>query len=49
MQDERLTIRVDSDLKARFKERAAVEGRTLAQVVIRALEQAAKRWVKPDA
>ena len=46
MKADTLTVRLDPDLKAFFKSRAEAEGRSVTQVVIRALEQAAKRWVK---
>jgi hypothetical protein len=46
MQDESLTIRIDSELKARLKERSVVEKRSVAYLVVRAIEAASKKWKK---
>ena len=44
---EALNIRIDPELKARLQERAVLEDRTLTQIVIKALTQAATRWNQP--
>ena len=44
MPDDRLHIRIGSALKRLFEERAEHERRSLTELVVRAMEQAAKRW-----
>ena len=46
MPDDRLHIRIDSDLKRLFEERAERERRSLTELVVRAMQQAAVRWAK---
>ena len=41
-----LTVRVDPALKADLQKRAATEKRTLSEIVVRCLSQAASRWEK---
>jgi hypothetical protein len=49
MQDAQLTVRLPADLKDQIQERAAAESKrgtrvTMANVVVRTMAQAAKRW-----
>lgn len=44
MQDDRLTIRLASDLKAKLAARADFESRSITEIVVKALTVAANRW-----
>jgi uncharacterized protein (DUF1778 family) len=41
---EKINARIPRSLKKAFEQRAEVENRTLTEILIRAMEQAAKRW-----
>lgn len=44
MQDDRLTIRIGSALKAKLQARATLEERSVTEIVVRSLSQSAARW-----
>jgi hypothetical protein len=44
MQDANLTIRLPQPLKDKFKDRAALEDRSISEIVVRVMSQAATRW-----
>lgn len=46
---EKINARIPVALKRTFEERARSEARTLTEILVRAMEQAAKRWGKPNA
>lgn len=48
MQDANLTIRIASDLKAKLQSRARLEERSITEIVVRALSQAAARWATKE-
>lgn len=46
---EKINARIPVTLKRSFEKRAEAENRTVTEILIRAMEQAAKRWGKPHA
>lgn len=43
---EKINARIPTPLKRAFEDRARSENRTVTEILVRAMEQAAKRWVK---
>jgi predicted HicB family RNase H-like nuclease len=47
MPDAIVSVRLSEELRDTLKDRAAFEGRSMNQIVVKALTQAATRWNQP--